>query len=233
MAAGAAAYFGLWRLAFAVPVLVSGVLGHLIAARLPEPQREGGEAGPLTRLGCFVRRLWAVFVVLLALVEGGVILGFFTYLAPALEAVRCGAAVSGTAVELFGIATLLATRAANRVAGRAGSGGLIPIGGALLAAGAQSQSFPGIALAAILVGGGFAFIYPTLQSWTTKVAPEARATVISFFVATLFVGGGLATTAAAPLAEAGPYPLIFAIVALTAVPLGLLGSFARRRYAER
>ena len=44
---------------------------------------------------------------------------------------------------------------------------------------------------------------------------------------------GLATTAAAPLAEAGPYPLIFAIVALTAVPLGLLGSFARRRYAER
>jgi len=96
MAAGAAAYFGLWRLAFAVPVLVSGVLGLLIAARLPEPQREGGEAGPLTRLGCFVRRLWAVFVVLLALVEGGVILGFFTYLAPALEAVRCGAAVSGT-----------------------------------------------------------------------------------------------------------------------------------------
>ncbi len=51
MAAGVAAYFGLWRLAFAVPVLVSGVLGLLIAARLPEPQREGGEAGPLTRLG--------------------------------------------------------------------------------------------------------------------------------------------------------------------------------------
>lgn len=169
---------------------------------------------------------------LLALVEGGVILGFFTYLAPALEAVGYGAAVSGTALGLFGIATLLATRAANRVAGRAGSGGLIPIGGALLAAGAQSQSFPGIALAAILVGGGFAFIYPTLQCWTTEVAPEARATVISFFVATLFVGG-LATTAAAPLAEAGPYPLIFAIVALTAVPLGLLGSFARRRYAGR
>jgi hypothetical protein len=57
--------------------------------------------------------------------------------------------------------------------------------------------------------------------------------VISFFVTTLFVGGGLATTAAAPLAQAGPYPLIFAIVALTAVPLGLLGSFARRRYAGR
>ena len=103
--AGAAAYLGLWRLAFAVPVLISGGLGLLTAARLPEPQRESGEPGPLTRLGRFVRRPWAVFVVLLALVEGGVILGFFTYLAPALEAVGYGAAVSGAAVGLFGIAT--------------------------------------------------------------------------------------------------------------------------------
>lgn len=236
-AAGAAAYFGLWRLAFAAPVVAAGVLGLLIARRLPEPERDDGDAGPLARLGRFVRRPWALLVVLLALVEGGVILGFFTYLAPALEAVGYGAAVSGAAVGLFGLATLLATQAANRVAERAGSGGLILIGGALLAAGyaagALSQSFPGIALAAILVGGGFAFMHPTLQSWATEVAPEARATVISFFAAALFVGGGLATTAAAPLAENGSYPLVFALAALTAVPLGLLGYLARRLYASR
>ncbi len=100
------------------------------------------------------------------------------------------------------------TRAANRVAGRAGSRGLILVGGALLAAGDLSQSFPGIALAAIFIGGGFAFMHPTLQSWATGVAPEARASVISFCVAALFVGG-LATAAAAPLAEASSYPLIF------------------------
>ena len=123
------------------------------------------------------------------------------------------------------------------MAGRAGSGALILIGGALLAAGygagTASQSLPGIALAAVLVGGGFAFMHPTLQSWATEVAPEARATVISFFAAALFVGSSLATTAAAPLAEAGSYPLIFALASLTAVPLGILGSLARRRYARR
>ncbi len=74
-------------------------------------------------------------------------------------------------------------------------------------------------------------MHPTLQSWATEVAPEARATVISFFAAALFVGSSLATSAAAPLADAGSYHLIFALAALAAVPLGLLGYLARRRYA--
>ena len=154
--AGTAAYFGLWRLAFAAPVLASAVLG-LFLARLPEPEREDvDDAGALARLGRFVRRPWAVFVVLLALMEGGVILGYLTYLAPALEAVGYGAAVSGVAVGLFGAGTLVWTRVANRASERVGSGALILTGGALLTlgygAGAASQSLPGIALAAVLGG---------------------------------------------------------------------------------
>ncbi len=137
--AGAVAYFGLWRLAFAVPVLAASVLGLLIAARLPEPERKDGEAGPLVRLGRFVRRPWAVLVVLLALVGGEVILGYLTYLAPALEAVGYGAAVAGAVVGLFGIATLLWTRAVNHAAERVGSGALILIGGALLALGSRRR----------------------------------------------------------------------------------------------
>ena len=39
-----------------------------------------------------------------------------------------------------------------------------------------------------------------------------------------------ATTAAAPLAEAGSFGLLFTIVALIAVPLGLLSGLARLRY---
>jgi predicted MFS family arabinose efflux permease len=234
--AGVAAYYGMWRLAFGTPVLASAVLG-LFLARLPEPEREDtDDAGALVRVGRFVRRPWAVFIVLLALVEGGVILGYLTYLAPALEAVGYDAAVSGVAVGLFGAGTLVWTRVANRASERVGSGALILVGGALLAigygAGAVSQSLPGIALAAVLVGGGFAFMHPTLQNWATEVVPEARATVISFFAAALFVGSSLTTTVAAPLAEDGSYPLIFALAAVIAIPLGLLGSVARWRYAR-
>ena len=234
--AGAAAYLDLWRVAFAAPVVAAAVLG-LSLARLPEPEREDAEAGATARIGRFVRRPWAILVMLLALVEGGVILGFLTYLAPSLEAEGYGAAVSGLAVGLFGLATLVWIRVANHVAERIGKPALILGGGALLAAGyatgAVSQSFAGISISAFLVGGGFALMHPTLQNWATEVAPEARATVISFFAAALFVGSGLATTAAAPLAEAGRFPLLFALAAMTAIPLGLLGSLARRRYANK
>jgi predicted MFS family arabinose efflux permease len=226
-AAGMAAYLGLWRIAFAGPVIVSAALGLFLLSRLPEPEREVG-AGPLARLGLAARKPWAGLVVLLALIEGGVILGFLTYLAPALEFVGYSAAVSGLVVGLFGVATLGWTRLVKGVSEHFGKHVLLLAGGALLAlgyaAGAVGQN---------LVGGGFAFMHSTLQTWATEVVPEARATVISFFAAALFVGSGVATTAAAPLAEGGSYGTLFALAALVAVPLTLLAGFARLRYDAR
>jgi MFS family permease len=89
-----------------------------------------------------------------------------------------------------------------------------------------------VGVAAVLVGGGFAFMHSTLQTWATEVVPEARATVISLFAAALFAGSGLATAAAAPLADDGRFGLLFATAALVAVPLGLFAALARRRYAR-
>lgn len=230
-AAGAAAHFDLWRVAFAVPVLAAVILGVALS-RLPEP--EHADAGPLAGVTSFVKSPWAMLVVFLALVEGGVILGFLTYLAPSLEAVGYGAAVSGLAVGLFGLATLVWSRATPQLAERFGKPVLIFTGGVLLAAGyatgALYGSFAGISASAFLVGGGFALMHPTLQNWATEVSPESRATVISFFAAALFVGSGISTTLAAPLAEAGRFSLLFALAAATAIPLGLLGALARRRY---
>ncbi len=113
-AAGLAAHLGLWRLAFAAPAVAAGVLGLVLARRLPEPPKGRGGAGPLARIGLVAKHPWAVLVVLLALVEGGVILGFLTYLAPSLEAQGYSAAVSGLAVALYGLATLAWTQALKR-----------------------------------------------------------------------------------------------------------------------
>ena len=74
-------------------------------------------------------------------------------------------------------------------------------------------------------------MHSTLQTWATEVVPEARATVISLFAATLFAGSGVAAMAAAPLAEAGSFRLLFALGALVAIPLGLFAGLARHRYA--
>jgi predicted MFS family arabinose efflux permease len=234
-AAGLAAYLDLWRLAFAAPVLVAFVLGFWIS-RLPEPERENEDDGVRVKVSVFLRSRWALLVVTLALVEGGVILGFLTFLAPALEDVGYDPAVAGTAVALFGVATMAWTRAIGPLGQRFGKSGLILAGGILMAlgygTGAVSGGLPGISLAAFLVGGGFALMHPTLQNWATEVAPEARATVISSFAAALFVGSAVATIAAAPLAEAGSFTLLFALAAATGVPLGIFGSLARRHYAR-
>ncbi len=235
--AGLAAYLDLWRLAFAAPVVLAATLGLFLTRHLPEPEGAHERAGALASLRKVARRPWALLVVLLALVEGGVILGFFTYLAPAVEAEGYSALASGLAVGVYGVATLGWTQVLKKVAERIGSAGLIFVGGMLLAAGyaagVADQGLVGISFAAFFVGGGFAFMHSTLQTWATEVVPEARATVISFFAAALFVGSGLVANAAAPLAERGAFDIIFVLAALVALPLGVLGGLARRRYARK
>ena len=235
---GLAAYLDAWRLAFAAPAL-AGVALAVLLTRLPEPGgfAAGEREGPLTQLRQVLGRPWAMVVVGIALVEGAVILGFLTFLAPSLESVGYSPAVAGLSVGLYGLAVLGWTRAVKPLARRLGAPALIFIGAGMLAlgyaSGAAGQSLPSVSAAAVLIGGGFAFMHSTLQTWATEVVPEARATVISLFAAALFAGSGVAAMAAAPLAEAGSYGLLFALAALVAVPLGLFAGLARRRYSER
>lgn len=79
----------------------------------------------------------------------------------------------------------------------------------------------------LLLGLGSRTLNSTLQTWATEVLPEARATVVSFFAGAVFAGSGVATAVAAPLAEDGSFGLLFAIAALTAIPLGIVGTLAR------
>ena len=233
---GLAAYLDAWRIAFAAPALAGGVL-VLLLRHLPEPEGFALEEreGPLVQIGRVLGRPWAVAVVVIAAVEGAVILGFLTFLAPSLESDGFSPAVAGLAVGLYGLAVLGWTRAVKLVSDRRGPAALILIGGGMLAlgyaSGALGQSLASVGIAAVLVGGGFAFMHSTLQTWATEVVPEARATVISLFAAALFVGSGVATTVAARLAEAGRFGLLFATAAVVAVPLGLFAALARWRYA--
>jgi predicted MFS family arabinose efflux permease len=233
---GLAAYLDGWRVAFAAPALAGAALAFLLA-RLPEPKAhsEQKREGVLVQAGRVLVQPWALVVVGIALVEGAVILGFLTFLAPSLESVGFSPAVAGLAVGLYGLAVLGWTRVVKLVANRLGASVLILIGAGMLmlgyASGAVGQSLASVSAAAILVGGGFAFMHSTLQTWATEVVPEARATVVSLFAAALFAGSGVAAMAAAPLAEAGSFDLLFALGAIVAVPLGLFASLARHRYS--
>ncbi len=233
---GLAASLDAWRLAFAAPAL-AGVALAVLLTRLPEPKGFAAEnrEGPLQQIGRVIGRPWAIVVVGIALVEGAVILGCLTFLAPSLESTGFSPAVAGLAVGLYGLAVLGWTRAVKLLANRLGESALILIGGGMMALGCASaaagQTLAGASAAAVLIAGGFAFMHSTLQTWATEVVPEARATAISLFAAALFAGSGIAALAAAPLAEAGSFGLLFGLGALVAAPLGLFAGLARRRYS--
>jgi predicted MFS family arabinose efflux permease len=234
---GLAANLDAWRLAFATPALASVALG-LLLNRLPEPKCFDTETrdSPLVQVRRVLGQRWAVVVVGIALLEGGVILGFITFLAPALEGAGFSPAVAGFAVGFFGLAVFGGTQAAKLVADRLGASALMLVGGVMLALGctcaAVEQSLVSVGAAAVLAGGGFAFMHPPLLSWATEVVPESRATVISLSAAALFAGSGIATMTLAPLAQAGSFGLLFTLTAVVAVPLGLFASLSRLRYSR-
>src|ERR671915_1428828 len=160
---GLAAYLDGWRVAFAGPAL-AGVALAVLLARLPEPKAfsEQKREGPLVQAGRVLVQPWALIVVGIALVEGAVILGFLTFLAPSLESAGFSPAVAGLAVGLYGLAVLGWTRAVKLVANSLGASALIFIGAGMLAlgyaSGAMGQSLASVSAAAILIGGGVAFL---------------------------------------------------------------------------
>ena len=73
-------------------------------------------------------------------------------------------------------------------------------------------------------------MHSSLQTWATEVLPDARATIVSFFAGSLFVGSALAAVVVAGLADAGRYSLIYAAYAALAVPLAIAAGVGRSRW---
>lgn len=222
-----------WRLGFLLPALAAGVLA-VVLSRLPEPaQAPGRRTGP----GAALRSRWGRRVLLLALVEGAALLGLLTYLAPAVESRGASPTEAGALVALYGVGLLLASRVVKRVAGVVPPERLVVLGAAGLAVAyggvALSTAPVVVALAALLVGAGWASMHSTMQAWATEVVPEGRAGMVSLFAAALFVGSGLATSALAPLAGDLRWGVLFSIGVGLAVGFGVAAGAGLRHSARQ
>jgi predicted MFS family arabinose efflux permease len=85
-------------------------------------------------------------------------------------------------------------------------------------------------LGVVLLGLAWTAMHSSLQTWATEVLPLARASVVSLFAGSLFVGSALGAVLVADLAEAGRYALVYVVGALLAVPLGLVATWQRRQW---
>jgi predicted MFS family arabinose efflux permease len=233
---GVVAHIAGWRPAFAIPAAAAGVVAILLRT-LPEPpgtfpadsaQRHRRHRPLLTVL----RERWSYVVMVLGLIEGGVLLGCLPFLPPALQANGLSAARAGAVVGLYGVGILVLNLTTRRPAWA-----LITVGGVVMGVGyllaAGRQTIPAIAMTAVLLGAGWAFMHSTLQTWATTVAPEARGTGVAMFAAALFVGSAAGSALAGPLAQDGRYGLLFGAAALTMIPLTALAALTRRYYIPR
>lgn len=233
LAAGLFAHFLTWRLAFAVPAVVAAVL-VVAFRRLPESRPRSHAGGPLAQLRLATRRGWARFLVLYALPEGAIVLGFLVYLAPALEQSGSNPAVSGLVVAVYGVAVLAGTQVVKRLALVTPPWVTIVIGGAMVCAGylaaALDQHVVGVLVASVMIGGCYSFMHSSIQAWATDLEPAARGISTALFVTAAFTGGAIGSAGASLLAQAHDYRLLFLVALALSAPVVALGAVARTRY---
>jgi len=233
LGAGLFAHYLSWRLIFGVIAVLAAAVA-VAMGRLPESRPPVPAGGPFVQLRQAVRRPWARFVILFAIPEGAMVLGFLVFFAPALEANGTNPAVAGLVVAAYGGAVLAGTRVIKRIATRTpawvpiGIGGAMAIGG-YLAAGLD-QHVLSILLASVLIGGCYSFMHSTMQAWATEIAPEVRGTAAALFVTAAFTGGAIGSGLGALFAQQHQYGRLFLVAAALSVPVVIVAGLARARY---
>lgn len=231
--AGVLAQVSTWRAAFLITGALSVVLAVLLRS-LPEPDIKHARRSVLAPLRDITRSRVSIFVLAMAFVEGMVLLGALTLLPPAVEYAGSSAAVAGAVTGVYGVSVYLGSRLVGALSQRWHPAWLIAGGasGAVAACGvlALSRAPAAAVLGAVLLGLAWVSMHSSLQTWATEVLPAARASVVSLFAGSLFVGSALGAVLVAGLADAGRYSLLYLIGALLAVPLGVLASWGRGRW---
>lgn len=235
LGAGVLADLSSWRWAF-VGTGLAGLLCVLALGRLPRPSVVRPPRSPIGPLREVAASPTTRLVLLLALLEGAALLGALTLLPAAVEAGGASRTVAGAVTGVYGLAVLAGALVVGRIAPRLRPGLLIAVGGATLVAAcallAVVRTPPAAAAAAALLGVAWVAMHSSLQTWATEVLPGARATVVSLFAGSLFVGSALSAWIASTPADAGDFGLVFACAAAIAVPLTLLAVHGRSNWTR-
>lgn len=221
-----------WRLMFAIPPVLAALC--LLALR---GRTEPGRPAPTGLWHAITTALsdrWMLLVMVLVFVEGAVVLGILTLLAPALQDQGLDATTAGFAVASYGLSTLVSSRLVRPLARRLSRPSIMALGGAGLVAGyaavAVHVSVGTVVAAALLLGWTWALLHTSLQAWATEVLPALRGTAVALFAASLFAGSAVGTLAAGPFADAGQWAGLFGVTAAVAAVLVVAAVAGRRAH---
>ena len=187
----------------------------------------------------FRSRRWALTVIVVVALEGGVFWGAFTFVGADLhQRFGLGFAAVGLAVAAFGGGGFLYVTVAPHLVRLLGERGLVLWGGcglglafAILALAPDVS----VAFAAIVVCGiTFYMLHNTLQTHGTQMAPEVRGSALALFALCLFVGQAVGVPIAAPVVDRwGAVPIFwFAAIFLPALALYFAAALKERRFSH-
>ncbi|GLJ67668.1 MFS transporter [Nocardioides luteus] len=221
-----------WRVVFAAPAVVALVSAWGLRA-LAEPPRATNN-GVAASFRTAFRNRWVLVVGVLVFVEGGLVLGVLTLLAPALQAQGVDAARAGLAAAAYGLVVLLSSQVLKALTRRLPRWALMGIGGLALTIGyavaTVRVSVPTIIGVVVMLGITWAFLHTSLQTWATSIVPEARGTVVACFAASLFIGSSVAAVVAGPAADRDQWYVLFTVCAAVAAVLTVGCVIAYRAY---
>ncbi|GAA1849129.1 hypothetical protein GCM10009836_31110 [Pseudonocardia ailaonensis] len=224
-----------WRVVLGATA-AAALLVALLLRRLPRPPRVRASP-PLRAIGTVLRDRRAVALLVLAFVEGALMLGSLTYIAPAVEDLGFTTTIAGLAAAGFGVGVVLFSRLVRPLVGRLTTTGLAAIGGGFLVVGwavpAAAVTLATAVVGGLLLGGAWAFLHSTLQNWATGVVPHERATAVALFATSLFLGSSAGTAIAAPAADAGAFDWLFRVTAVLSVLLAVAAPLAIARSRRR
>jgi predicted MFS family arabinose efflux permease len=233
--AGIIADFTSWRVAFALTAVIAGVLSFVMRG-MNEP--ELGAPPPLwgSLRGVLTNRT-ALLVLTLVLAEGLVLLGPLTFLPAVVHASGLSVALSGLLTAAYGASVLVFARVVKARTKKATPAMLILVGGAMAVLAyvllVVDHGAAAVVVACVLLGGGWAFMHSTLQTWATDMAPGYRATAVSLFATMLFTGSAIGAAVFGSLVDAGQFTAMFAVTLAVSVPLVAAATVGRGRYATK
>lgn len=234
--AGALADFTSWRVAFALTAVAAAVLA-VVMRRLPEPETAGRRPPIRASLRAVLVNRPALLVLLLSLTEGLVLLGPLTFFPAVLHASGLSVTVAGLLTTAYGVAVLVFARVVKAFTRKLAPAYLILVGGSLAVLAyvllTVSHAAVPVVVGTVLLGAGWAFMHSTLQTWATDMAPDSRATAVSLFATMLFTGSAVGAALFGPMVDAGSFRLVFVITLVVAVPLTVVATVGRMRYATR
>jgi predicted MFS family arabinose efflux permease len=232
-----------WRVVFwllaAIYVLAGAALAIVMRVRRDYARTgERAQGSMLAQMMRVVKRRWALTVIVVVALEGGVFWGSFTFVGADLHH-RFGLSVAaaGLAVATFGAGGFAYVMVAPHLVRLLGERGLCLWGGAglgLAFAALALAPMIEVAFAAIALAGiSFYMLHNTLQTHGTQMAPEARGSALALFALCLFIGQAIGVPIAAPVVDRwGAVPVFwFAAAFLPLLAFYFVGALRRRQLA--